>query len=124
MCGKEGAPQCSQCCISCSEASGCTAPSVTGCLDKCCPNKKVCLRERERGWLYQNNKTDFVKKVVDFKSDRRETDRGESDRLLMHKMVEGERERERVRKIMDRKREQPVILIILTTFIFNLAECL
>lgn len=60
--------------------------------------------------------------MVDFKSDRRETDRGESDRLLMHKMVE--RERERVHKIMDRKREQPVILIILTTFIYNLAECL
>lgn len=58
--------------------------------------------------------------MVDFKSDRRETDRGESDRLLMHKMVE----RERVHKIMDRKREQPVILIILTTFIYNLAECL
>lgn len=46
----------------------------------------------------------FCKKVVDFKSDRRETDQSESDRLLMHKMVE--RERERVHKIMDRKRER------------------
>ena len=48
MCGKEGAPQCSQCCISCSEIGGCSAPSVAGCLNKCCPNKKVC-REREGG---------------------------------------------------------------------------
>lgn len=61
--------------------------------------------------------------MVDFKSDRRETVRGERDRLLMHKMLR-ERESERVHKIMDRKREQPVILIILTTFIYNLAECL
>lgn len=43
--------------------------------------------------------------MVDFKSERREIDRGESVRFFMYKMVEGERERERVRKIMDRKRE-------------------
>ncbi|XP_078338435.1 uncharacterized protein LOC111135559 isoform X6 [Crassostrea virginica] len=41
MCGKEGVPQCSQCCISCSEIGGCSAPSVAGCLNKCCPNKKL-----------------------------------------------------------------------------------
>lgn len=39
----------------------------------------------------------FCKKVVEFKSDRRETDRSESDRLLMHKMVERERERESIK---------------------------
>lgn len=85
--------------------------------------KGLLERKRER-MAISKQQNRFCKKVVDFKSDRRETDRGESDRLLMHKMVEGERERERVRKIMDRKREQPVILIILTTFIYNLAECL
>lgn len=44
MCGKEGAPQCSDCCISCSESCGCSAPSVNNCLNNCCPNKKLtCL---------------------------------------------------------------------------------
>ncbi|XP_061197339.1 uncharacterized protein LOC133205525 [Saccostrea echinata] len=44
MCGKEGAPQCSDCCISCSESCGCSAPSVNSCLNNCCPNKKLtCL---------------------------------------------------------------------------------
>lgn len=83
--------------------------------------KGLLERKRER-MAISKQQNRFCRKVVDFKSDRRETDRGESDRLLMHNMVE--RERERVHKIMDRKREQPVILIILTTFIYNLAECL
>lgn len=105
LCGKEGAPQCSQCCISCSEASGCTAPSVTGCLDKCCPNKKVCLREREKGWLYQYKNVQqnrFCRKVVDFKSDRRETE----VKVIDFSCITWCGERERVYNIMERKSER------------------
>lgn len=58
--------------------------------------KGLLERKRER-MAISKQQNRFCKKVVDFKSDRRETDRGESDRLLMHKMVERERERESIK---------------------------
>ncbi|XP_033747821.1 keratin-associated protein 5-5-like isoform X1 [Pecten maximus] len=40
ICGSEDSPPCCDCCIAMSESCNCCNPSVGGCLDKCCPNRK------------------------------------------------------------------------------------
>ncbi|XP_069136355.1 uncharacterized protein [Argopecten irradians] len=40
ICGSEESPPCCDCCIAMSESCNCCNPSVGGCLDKCCPNRK------------------------------------------------------------------------------------
>ncbi|XP_021374323.1 keratin-associated protein 5-8-like isoform X2 [Mizuhopecten yessoensis] len=40
LCGSEDSPPCCDCCIAMSESCNCCNPSVGGCLDKCCPNRR------------------------------------------------------------------------------------